>query len=113
MVRNHKDNKFLLNIRVNLGTLYSVKVNVKYFLLLQLPGKCDQHCTNLKGSYQCSCEPGYRLRQDNHSCKAYNLPNTDEPPSLMFANPLNVKQIELDTDDPSHNIKLKGILRHH
>ena len=69
---------------------------------------CDQHCTNLKGSYQCSCDPGYNLKQDNRSCKAVNAPNILEPPSLLFASSKEVKLANLDTDDSTKNIKIKG-----
>ena len=69
---------------------------------------CDQHCTNLKGSYQCSCDPGYNLKQDNHSCKAMNAPNILEPPSLLFASSKEVKLAYLDNDDYAKNVKIKG-----
>lgn len=35
------------------------------------PGLCSQTCTNTKGSYFCSCVPGYKLTGD-HFCKAYS-----------------------------------------
>lgn len=34
------------------------------------PGLCSQHCVNTKGSYFCSCAPGYVLESDKHTCKA-------------------------------------------
>ena len=68
---------------------------------------CDQQCTNLKGSYQCSCDPGYNLKQDNHSCKAINLPK-DERPSLLFANSIDVKLAVLDADDATKATNIKG-----
>ena len=85
-------------------------LNIKNSICLKLPGKCDQRCVNLKGSYQCSCESGYNLISDNHSCKAYNLPNSDDPPSLLFANANNVKLVDLDTEDPSQYVEIKGNL---
>ena len=30
-------------------------------------GGCEQNCTNTPGSYQCECEPGYRL-VDGFNC---------------------------------------------
>lgn len=29
---------------------------------------CAHTCTNTRGSYSCSCDPGYRLASDRHSC---------------------------------------------
>ena len=29
---------------------------------------CAQNCTNTNGSYTCSCNTGYRLGNDEHSC---------------------------------------------
>ena len=78
--------------------------------LIQLPGKCDQNCQNLKGSYRCGCEPGYNLKPDNHTCKAYNEPIGNEPPSLLFADSINIKQVYLDTDNPSQEVKISGKL---
>lgn len=36
------------------------------------PGLCSQNCTNTKGSYFCSCNDGYLLEPNKHSCKAVN-----------------------------------------
>jgi hypothetical protein len=32
-------------------------------------GDCEQNCTNIQGSFQCSCTPGYRLMPDGRSCE--------------------------------------------
>nr|QJE49263.1 vitellogenin receptor [Diaphanosoma celebensis] len=32
------------------------------------PPMCSQNCVNLNGSFQCSCEMGYSLSSDNHTC---------------------------------------------
>lgn len=29
---------------------------------------CDHSCTNTIGSYNCSCDDGYRLSSDGHTC---------------------------------------------
>ena len=29
---------------------------------------CSQVCTNTEGSYICSCNSGYRLNEDRHTC---------------------------------------------
>lgn len=31
---------------------------------------CDQECTNLNGSFQCTCRPGYSLKQDKTTCSS-------------------------------------------
>ncbi|CAL4174127.1 unnamed protein product, partial [Meganyctiphanes norvegica] len=40
------------------------------------PGRCSQMCTNIKGSYLCSCVDGYTLDTDasgkKHHCKSFN-----------------------------------------
>ena len=29
---------------------------------------CDHNCTNVDGSFECSCRHGFRLAPDGHSC---------------------------------------------
>lgn len=31
---------------------------------------CDQECTNLNGSFQCTCRPGYSLEEDKTTCSS-------------------------------------------
>ena len=66
----------------------------------------------MKASYQCSCEPGYHLISDNHTCKAYNgdASHSDDPPALLFANAKDVKLVYLDTEDPSQDVEIQGNL---
>ena len=33
---------------------------------------CDQNCTNIAGSYYCTCMDGYELESDNHNCTGNN-----------------------------------------
>ena len=75
---------------------------------IKIPGKCDQRCKNLEGSYECGCEPGYNIRPDNHTCQAYNEPDPYELPSLIYANSINVKRAYLETDESSRDVKMKG-----
>ena len=35
---------------------------------------CDQYCTNLNGSYVCSCNRGYHLASDGHNCEGIVSP---------------------------------------
>ena len=32
-------------------------------------GNCTHNCTNTEGSYYCTCEDGYELENDGHTCK--------------------------------------------
>ena len=32
-------------------------------------GGCDHNCSNSIGSYKCSCDAGYKLADDEHSCE--------------------------------------------
>ena len=36
---------------------------------------CAQNCTNTNGSYTCSCNTGYRLGSDGHSCFGTKINN--------------------------------------
>ena len=33
--------------------------------------ECDHDCTNVDGSYMCSCDPGYELQSDNKTCEGF------------------------------------------
>lgn len=35
-------------------------------------GGCEQICSNQEGGYMCSCEPGFELSEDGHSCHDMN-----------------------------------------
>ena len=32
---------------------------------------CDHECTNVDGSFICSCDPGYELLSDNRTCEGF------------------------------------------
>ena len=36
---------------------------------LENNGGCNKTCTNIAGSYKCSCGPGLVLEPDAHSCR--------------------------------------------
>lgn len=38
-------------------------------------GACDQRCTDTFGSYECSCEMGYSLAKDGHTCLSNGCPD--------------------------------------
>ena len=33
-------------------------------------GGCDHICTEKPGSYECKCNPGYKLGADQHACES-------------------------------------------
>ena len=35
---------------------------------LLLNGGCEHHCSNLIGSYECSCDDGFVLNSDDRNC---------------------------------------------
>lgn len=49
---------------------------------------CSQNCTNIPGSFVCSCHHGYAIRSDRHSCKA-----TRGSMSILYASGNTVRSI--------------------
>ena len=39
--------------------------------------ECTQGCRNLRGSYSCTCEPGYQLGTDGKSCYRMSCHNVN------------------------------------
>ena len=33
--------------------------------------ECDHSCTNVDGSFICSCDPGYQLQSDRRTCEGF------------------------------------------
>ena len=33
--------------------------------------ECDHNCTNIEGTFECSCDPGYELQPDNSTCEGF------------------------------------------
>lgn len=48
-----------------MGDLFNLDLNECSSLLLN---GCTQKCNNNVGSYTCSCDPGYRLSKNRHTC---------------------------------------------
>ena len=40
-------------------------------------GGCTQNCNNTAGSYQCYCDEGYELSNDDHTCVGKSLATGD------------------------------------
>ncbi|XP_064616961.1 LOW QUALITY PROTEIN: low-density lipoprotein receptor-related protein 4-like [Liolophura sinensis] len=55
---------------------------------------CSQMCTNLAGSYLCSCWEGYRLEPDGHTCKV-----KEANPVLFYSEAHQVHSINLHTSE--------------
>ena len=36
-------------------------------------GGCDQKCVNQLGSYNCDCDMGYEMQQDNKTCTGQQI----------------------------------------
>ena len=53
---------------------------------------CDQICRNEIGSYLCSCESGYRLRNDSHGCTGI----WDTLHGYWLLYPLNFSHLDID-----------------
>ena len=47
---------------------YTSHINLDVDECLEGTDTCAQTCTNVVGSYTCSCDPGYRLGSDNRQC---------------------------------------------
>ena len=77
-------------------------------LLFQIPGICDQLCTNLNASYSCGCTLGYDLVGRN-SCKAVNVPSGEEA-TLLFANSINIQHVFFNGTSVTTPVKTRETL---
>ncbi|XP_059609704.1 fibulin-2 isoform X2 [Phlebotomus argentipes] len=55
------------------------------------PGICNQHCVNYWGSYRCTCEAGWRLSADNHTCDDLNECETRRSYELCVGGCVNTR----------------------
>ena len=46
----------------------SMQMVMSVLLIMMDVHRCAQMCTNTAGSYQCSCDAGYTLNSDGHTC---------------------------------------------
>ena len=57
---------------------------------LEIHGLCSQGCQNMRGSYHCTCDVGYVLKADNHTCVAYG-----GDPLLLYTTQMAVMGVHL------------------
>lgn len=47
-------------------------------------GGCHQRCTNLEGSFQCHCKPGYSLNPDQRTCRCKHSTLSNQLPYYLY-----------------------------
>ena len=47
---------------------YIMYINIDINECLNYNGACGQICTNTNGSYTCSCNSGFQIKNDGHNC---------------------------------------------
>ncbi|KAM7347718.1 putative vitellogenin receptor yl isoform 1-T1 [Cochliomyia hominivorax] len=57
---------------------------------LEQYGVCSQTCVNAPGTYRCTCEEGYTLRDDNRTCEAHG-----EEALLLYSTQVTVMGVNL------------------
>ncbi|XP_052860473.1 low-density lipoprotein receptor-related protein 4-like [Anopheles cruzii] len=65
---------------------------------------CSQQCTNVAGSFRCSCQPGYVLRPDQRTCKAIG-----GSVKLLMANRADIRQVSLSGGSNQYTSIAKGL----
>ena len=72
------------------GKLYIVLVSFNIIHLIEInecdldTDLCEHTCTNTAGSYACSCNTGYQLGNNNHSCSGISILSNTCNISLFF-----------------------------
>lgn len=57
---------------------------------LEQYGACSQTCINAPGTYRCTCDEGYTLREDNRTCEAHG-----EEALLLYTTQVTVMGVNL------------------
>ncbi|XP_053949774.1 putative vitellogenin receptor isoform X2 [Anastrepha ludens] len=57
---------------------------------LEMYGLCSQGCMNTRGSYRCTCNEGYTLKDDNRTCEAHG-----GDPLLLYTTQIAVMGVHL------------------
>ena len=65
-----------IHAMVQLIIVYCIGICINYIIILlidinecsEATDDCAHNCTNTNGSYTCSCNTGYHLDNDRHSC---------------------------------------------
>ncbi|XP_054731212.1 putative vitellogenin receptor isoform X1 [Anastrepha obliqua] len=57
---------------------------------LEMYGLCSQGCMNTRGSYRCTCDEGYILKDDNRTCEAHG-----GDPLLLYTTQIAVMGVHL------------------
>ncbi|KAL4217440.1 Low-density lipoprotein receptor-related protein 2 [Mactra antiquata] len=67
-------------------------------------GNCDQKCENLPGRFQCMCGAGYKLMNNNRTCRAVS----ETKPLLFISTTNNITQMRLNDKIPVPSLVLSG-----
>ena len=69
---------------------------------------CGQICTNTYGSYICSCDIGYQLDIDKHSC--FVRQNDENRPYILYGDSYFIKRLELNGTERILTKELRNIV---
>jgi low-density lipoprotein receptor-related protein 1 (alpha-2-macroglobulin receptor) len=68
---------------------------------------CGQYCTNTQGSYICSCDIGYQLDIDKHSCL---VRRNDDRPYIVYGDSYFIKRLELNGSERILTKELRNVV---